>query len=225
MLGHVALVLHAHLPWVRHSEHEHPLEERWLHEALWESYLPLVALLDRLAGDGVRAGLTLSISPPLAAMLADDLLRVRFSDHLARMERLAASLASGSSLEPGVRALMPFYQRRLAEVRAVWDRVRGDVVGALRAHEQAGHVELMTSTATHAYLPGLLTAPASIRAQLRLGLRGFAAITGGRGPAGCGCPSAPTIPGSARTWRRPASATPSSTRTASRSPDRARPRA
>ena len=180
MIGHVALVLHAHLPWVRHPEHERPIEERWLHEAIWESYLPLLEVLDRLAHDGVRVGLTVSISPPLAAMLADDLLRARFSDHLGRLERLAAALAEGSSLEPRARAVMPFYQRRLGEVHAVWDRIHGDVVAALRAHEQAGRVELMTSTATHAYLPGLLAAPSSIRAQLRLGLRGFTAITGAR---------------------------------------------
>ncbi len=177
MLGHVALVLHAHLPWVRHPEHERPLEERWLHEALWECYLPLLDVLDRLARDGVRTGLTLSVSPPLAAMLADDLLRERFSRHLAGLERLAAAIASGTSLEPRARAVMPFYQRRLAAAHATWDRVRGDVVGALLAHERDGQIELMTSTATHAYLPGLLASPASIRAQLRLGLRGFEAIT------------------------------------------------
>ncbi len=178
MIGHVALVLHAHLPWVHHPEHARPLEERWLHEALWESYLPLLAMLDRLAHDGVRIALTVSISPPLAAMLADDVLRARFSAHLERTERLAAALAGSAALEPGARALMPFYQRRLAEVRAVWDRIHGDVLAALRAHEQAGRIELMTSTATHAYLPGLLASPASIRAQLRLGLRAFAALSG-----------------------------------------------
>ncbi len=187
MIGHVALVLHAHLPWVRHPEHARPLEERWLHEALWESYLPLVDLLDRLARDHVRVGLTLSISPPLAAMLADDLLRARFSDHLARLSHLATSLASGGWLDPPARALMPFYERRLADARATWDRIGGDVVGALRTHEREGRVELMTSTATHAFLPGLLAASGagarsspSVRAQLRLGLRGFAEITGVR---------------------------------------------
>src|SRR5262249_2697846 len=169
--GYVALVLHAHLPFVRHPEHERALEERWLHEALWESYLPLLALLDRLARDGVDAPLTVSISPPLAAMLADPLLRDRFSDHLARLSRRASSLAAAASRHPPVPALMPFYERRLAGARAQWDRIGHDVVGALRAHEQAGRVELWTSTATHAYLPGLLPAPASIRAQLRLGLR------------------------------------------------------
>jgi 1,4-alpha-glucan branching enzyme len=179
-VGYVALVLHAHLPWVRHPEHERPLEERWLHEAVWESYLPLVDMLDRLAGEGVRIGITLSVSPTLAAMLADDLLRARFSDHLARLERLASALADASSLDPPARALMPYYVERLAGVRAVWERIGGDVLAALAAHERAGRIELWTTSATHAYLPGLLSTPASIRAQLRLGLRSFEARTGSR---------------------------------------------
>jgi 1,4-alpha-glucan branching enzyme len=180
VLGHVALVLHAHLPWVRHPEHERPIEERWLHEALWESYLPLLDLLDRLARDGIRPALTVSISPPLAAMLADPLLRGRFSDHLAHLTALAARLGKSSALDPGARALMPFYERRLEGAHETWDRACGDVLGALRAHAREGRIELWTSTATHAYLPGLLSAPASIRAQLRLGLRGFEALAGVR---------------------------------------------
>ena len=134
MAGHVALVLHAHLPYVRHPEHARPLEERWLHEALWESYLPLVEVLDRLAADGVRAGLTISLSPPLAAMLADDLLRRRFADHLQRLARLAAHLARGGLVAPALRPALAFYERRIGAVHAVWDRIQGDLTGALSAH-------------------------------------------------------------------------------------------
>ena len=59
MPGHVALVLHAHLPWVRHPEHDRSLEERWFHEALWESYIPILAMLDRFAEEGIDAPLTI----------------------------------------------------------------------------------------------------------------------------------------------------------------------
>jgi 1,4-alpha-glucan branching enzyme len=180
VIGHVALLLHAHLPWVRHPEHATPIEERWLHEAIWESYLPLLGVLDRLASDGIAAPITLSVSPPLAAMLADDLLRARFSDHLASLTRLAARLGVSAALDPAARAVMPFYVARLAEARAMWDRVSGDVLGALVAHERAGRVELCTTTATHAYLPGMVHDPASVRAQLRLGLRAFERRTGRR---------------------------------------------
>jgi 1,4-alpha-glucan branching enzyme len=178
--GRVALVLHAHLPWVRHPEHARPLEERWLHEALWESYLPILEMLDRLVADGVRVALTVSVSPPLAAMLADELLRARFTDHLARLSRLAAHLDEGGLVDGALRPALAFYRHRLDAVAATWTRIGGDVLAALRAHADAGRVELWTSTATHAYLPGLLSSPASVRAQLRLGLRGFEALAGVR---------------------------------------------
>ena len=38
--GYLALVLHAHLPYVRHPEHPQFLEEDWLYEAITETYLP-----------------------------------------------------------------------------------------------------------------------------------------------------------------------------------------
>src|SRR3954452_24127807 len=92
MAGHVAPVLHAHLPWVRHPEHARPLEERWLHEAIWESYLPILDAIDRLAADGGPLAVTVSISPPLAGILRDSLLIRRFDAHLARLARLASSI-------------------------------------------------------------------------------------------------------------------------------------
>ena len=65
-LGNLAIVLHAHLPFVRHPEHARHLEERWYYEALIECYLPLLDVFDRLHEEGVPFALTMSITPPLA---------------------------------------------------------------------------------------------------------------------------------------------------------------
>ena len=35
--GYLCLVLHAHLPYVRHLDDEHCLEERWFYEAVTET--------------------------------------------------------------------------------------------------------------------------------------------------------------------------------------------
>ena len=35
--GYLSLVLHAHLPYVRHPEYEEFLEEDWLYEAITET--------------------------------------------------------------------------------------------------------------------------------------------------------------------------------------------
>src|SRR6185436_4285344 len=82
--GYLALVLHAHLPFVRHPEHDEFLEEDWLFEAITETYLPLIQMMERLATDAMPFKLTMTLSPTLCAMLQDQLLRdryVRYLDH------------------------------------------------------------------------------------------------------------------------------------------------
>jgi hypothetical protein len=51
MPGHFALILHAHLPFVRHPEHEHFIEEEWLFKAITEAYIPLLRAMQQLVGD------------------------------------------------------------------------------------------------------------------------------------------------------------------------------
>ena len=62
-MGSLALVLHAHLPFVRHPEQESLDEESWLFEAISESYVPLLQMLRRLLRQGVQFQITLSVSP------------------------------------------------------------------------------------------------------------------------------------------------------------------
>ncbi len=87
--GYLALVLHAHLPFVRHPEYPEFLEEDWLYEAITETYLPLLGVFDRLAGDKVPFALTLTMTPPLCAMLRDPLLGERYLRYLDRSLVLA----------------------------------------------------------------------------------------------------------------------------------------
>ena len=51
--GYLSLVLHAHLPYVRHPEHRDFLEEDWLFEAMTETYIPLLRMMHRLWDDGI----------------------------------------------------------------------------------------------------------------------------------------------------------------------------
>ncbi len=185
--GYLAIVLHAHLPFVRHPEHARHLEERWFYEALIECYLPLIDVFDRLSAEGVPFELTMSLTPPLAAMLRDPLLCERFEGHLTRLENLAEAEMVRLYGDDAFAPLAVFYRQELARVRAVWQRHGGDVVGALVKHWDAGHLELITCSATHCYLPGMLPAPEGIRPQLELGVRAFETVTG-RKPEGMWLP-------------------------------------
>jgi 1,4-alpha-glucan branching enzyme len=185
--GYLALVLHAHLPFVRHPEHARHLEERWFYEALIECYLPLLDAFDRLEADGVPFALTMSVTPPLAAMLKDSLLCERFSAHLARVEQLAEKEMKRLYGDARFAPVATYYREELARVRKVWDRYSGDVLAGLVKHWDAGHLELLTCSATHCYLPGMIPAREGIRPQLELGMRGFEALVG-RKPLGMWLP-------------------------------------
>ena len=78
MQGYLSIVLHAHLPFVRHPEHEKFLEETWLFEAVTETYLPILQMLENWRHDGIEARLTLSLSPTLCTMLLDPVLGARY---------------------------------------------------------------------------------------------------------------------------------------------------
>ena len=82
MKGYLSIVLHAHLPYVRHPEHDRFLEENWLYEAITETYLPLIQVMEGWLRDGLNTRLTMTLSPTLCAMLMDPLLPDRYVRHL-----------------------------------------------------------------------------------------------------------------------------------------------
>ena len=51
--GYFALVLHAHLPFVRHPEDPTVMEEQWLYEGITGTYLPLLQTFEGLVADGI----------------------------------------------------------------------------------------------------------------------------------------------------------------------------
>src|SRR5919206_172833 len=83
-IGFFSLILHAHLPFVRHPEHPEFLEEDWLYEAITEVYLPLIFIFQNLHEAGASPRLAMNVSPPLCEMLADKLLEERYTRHLEK---------------------------------------------------------------------------------------------------------------------------------------------
>ncbi|HEX2639151.1 MAG TPA: hypothetical protein VHL50_01200, partial [Pyrinomonadaceae bacterium] len=88
-VGYYSLVLHAHLPFVRHPEYPEFLEEDWLYEAITEVYLPLIYIFQNLHEAGAKPRLAINVSPPLCEMLADKLLEERYTRHLENLLELA----------------------------------------------------------------------------------------------------------------------------------------
>jgi len=193
--GYLALVLHAHLPFVRHPDDEGFLEERWLFEALTESYLPLIRTVERLAVEGIPARMTFTLTPPLMAMLEDPLLRRRYQRHLEQQLRLADLELARTQGDP---QFHPVAQMYATDLRRVHDdyvrRYRGDVLSALGHLQETGAVEVMASAATHGFLPTVGLQREVVNAQIQVGLQAYRRAFG-RPPRGFWLPECGFCPG------------------------------
>src|SRR5438132_2817943 len=172
--GYLCVLLHAHLPFVRHPEFEDSLEERWLFEALSETYLPLLRMLEARAEEGRRGRITISLSPTLLAMFEDPLLRHRYAHHLQRLIELAEREVTRTRRDARFHPVALHYRDRLRATLAQFeDRYRRDVTAAFRALGERGPAALVTCGATHGFLPLMSLGAPSWRAQIGTAAQAF----------------------------------------------------
>jgi len=196
MPGHLALILHAHLPFVRHPEHEHFLEEDWFFEALTESYMPLLRMMQRLVDDAVPFKLTMSFTPTLCAMLEDQLLRERYVRHLDALIDLTAREQRRNRKHPQLRDLADFYFELFSENRRLFaEEWKCDLLSVCRELRETGALEIIASAATHGVLPILQQqAPHAARAQVLIGRDVYVDLFGAE-PRGFWLPECAYAPG------------------------------
>jgi len=193
--GYLSIVLHAHLPFVRHPEHEEFLEEDWLFEAITETYIPIINVLDGLERDGVSYGLTISLSPTLLSMLADPLLQNRYRRFLDRSIELSCKEVDRTRTQPDYHSLALMYHWRLSQAREIFvNRCRGNLIHAFREISEGGRLELITCAATHGYLPLMNLCPQAVRAQVHAAAASFEKHLGRR-PRGIWLPECAYEPG------------------------------
>lgn len=187
MKGYLALILHAHLPFVRHPEHPRFLEENWLFEAITETYIPLLQMLEGWSRDGFHAPITLSLSPTLCSMFLDPLLQSRYREHLDGVIDLADKETHRTLWEKPLHELAAFYLERFRAVRKDYDQCGGDLLGRFRKLQDDGRIEIATCAATHALLPLLANHPPAVRAQILVARDHYRACFG-RDPLGIWLP-------------------------------------
>ena len=189
------MVLHAHLPYVRHPEYDEFLEEDWLFEAITETYLPLLDVLYGMAQDGVPFQLTMSLTPPLCHMLRDPLLQERTSRYLERSLELARREVERTRGQSRLERIAAFYLERLEHLRWSWEeRWKRDLVSAFAALMDQGLLEIITSAATHGFLPLMENFIEAVRAQILIARDDYREIFG-RNPSGIWLPECAYVPG------------------------------
>ncbi|MBU1084548.1 MAG: DUF1957 domain-containing protein, partial [Candidatus Omnitrophica bacterium] len=186
--GYLALVLHAHLPFIRHPEHESFLEETWFFEAITDTYVPLVNVFDSLLSEGTDFRITVSLSPTLITMLRDDLLVSRYLSHLDKLIKLASLETERTASDADLNRLANMYLDRYTNAKRVFSEKYGnDLTSAFKKFQDLGKVEVITCCATHGYLPLMDMYKPAIRAQVKVAVDTYKEVFG-KGPKGVWLP-------------------------------------
>ena len=166
--GYLALVLHAHLPYVHHPEFPDFLEEDWLYEAITETYIPLLRIFHNLTNDGINFRITISLSPPLVSMFKNDLLQRRYIQKIEHLIELAEKDVERTKWLPQFHEVALMYLEHFRYCRWFFvEKNRCDLTNSFKELEETGNLELITCGATHGFLPLMLNETA-IKAQIKL---------------------------------------------------------
>ncbi len=187
-------MLHAHLPYVRHPEYDEFIEERWLFEAITETYIPLVEMFKRLKEEGVKFRLTISVTPTLISMLRDSLLQDRYVKHLDSLIELAEKEIKRNEHDLKLRELSYMYLEAFRRSKDVFVNLYNrNILNAFKEYQDAGFLELITCGATHGFMP-LMIDRESVKAQVRVGVDIYKEVFG-RAPKGIWLPECGYSPG------------------------------
>ncbi len=197
-VGSFVLMLHSHLPYYRKAG-MWPFGEESVYECMAETYIPLLNIIEELHGEGIKANLTIGITPVLAEQLADEHLNqgfLRFLDNRIAAAKVDEKRFSGRGDDNSAELLhlARFYEKWFTGIKRDYlERWKGDIIGSFKAFQDQGLIEITTSAATHCFSP-LLETDTSLHAQFKTGVESYKRHFG-RQPRGAWLPECAYRPG------------------------------
>ena len=172
--GYVNFVLHAHLPYIHHPECDTYLEEEWLHEAISETYLPLLLNFKKLEEEKVDFRITMTLTPPLLNMLDNELLQQRYIKYLEKHIELCEKEVVRTKFDSRLNRLSYYYLDRYKNDLYVFrDVYNCNIIQGFKYFQDAGYLEIITCGATHGYFPILYVNEKTVRAQIAVGVQTY----------------------------------------------------
>ncbi len=189
--GSFVLMLHSHLPFYRKAG-MWPFGEENLYDCMVETYIPLLNALYELREEGVKAQITVGLTPILTEQLADEHLQEGFIKFVkGRIEVIDEDverypdpkLPHSEHLAFLSGYYKHFYTKTLNDFTVKYKK---NLVQAFKELQDDGCIEITTSGATHGFLP-LLGTDESIQAQIKTGVESYKRHFG-RAPKGIWLP-------------------------------------
>ena len=173
-VGSFVFMLHSHLPYYRMAG-MWPFGEENLYECMSETYVPLLNAISELyEEEGIKAKLTVGVTPILAEQLNDEHLKEGFIEYLdSRIEAVAKDLERYP--DPNVehsqhlKYLAKYYYDWFNHIKDCFvNKYNKDLIAAFKKYQDLGCIEITTSGATHGFSP-LLATDSNLNAQFKVG--------------------------------------------------------
>ena len=172
--GQFVFMLHSHLPFYRKAG-MWPFGEENLYECMAETYVPLVNAISELYyEEGIKAKLTVGITPILAEQLNDEHLKNGFGEYL---DEKIKSVSKDLERYPDEKVPYSQHLKYLAKYYFDWysniktsfvDKYNKDLIAQFKKLQELGCIEITTSGATHGFSP-LLATDNNLNAQFKVG--------------------------------------------------------
>jgi 1,4-alpha-glucan branching enzyme len=169
--GYWMLVLHSHLPFVKHPEYSYFLEEHWFYEAISETYIPLLQYMKKMEDEGIQFRFAVSVTPPLAEMMSDSMLMSRYEKHIEKMLELANKEIERTK-DICFAHLAVMYKEKFESLRDFYyGFLNRSLIGGYRHFLERGYIDVITCGFTHGFLPLLNKTENAVRAQIELAVK------------------------------------------------------
>ena len=172
-LGQFVFMLHSHLPYYRKAG-MWPFGEENLYECMAETYVPLLNAIRELYDEGIKANLTVGITPILGEQLIDEHLNQGFVEYLdSRIKAVAEDLERYP--DPAVphsqhlKYLAEYYFKHFNKLKDDFvNKYEMNLIKYFKKYQDLGCIEITTSGATHGFSP-LLATDSNLNAQFKVG--------------------------------------------------------
>ena len=172
-LGQFVFMLHSHLPYYIKAG-MWPFGEENLYECMAETYVPLLNAISELYDEGIKANLTVGITPILAEQLIDEHLNQGFVEYLdTRIKAVSEDLERYP--DPNVahsqhlKYLADYYFKHFTKLKDDFvNKYEMNLIKYFKKYQDLGCIEITTSGATHGFSP-LLATDTNLNAQFKVG--------------------------------------------------------
>ncbi|MBD3194284.1 MAG: DUF1957 domain-containing protein [Candidatus Lokiarchaeota archaeon] len=169
MRGYFGLVLHGHMPWCKKSG-VWPAGEQWYTEAALETYIPMLNVLRELKNEGINTAITINITPILAELMADEYMKERFREYVEDLIIRAQNDVKRFENHPQRQKIAKNHLNNFEYILdTFYNNYYRDLLGSFKWLQDEGMIEIITSAATHGFLP-LFKKDSGIFSQIQIGV-------------------------------------------------------